>query len=350
MHTSISPPSSVSSPNLLNIGSPMAPGDDTRFQPYPYTPSRTPGTRRISQPRQSSDAVLKPSANSPLKSSSPSAAIANGCEPNDTASTDGENSPWCGAVGRATLGKSGRVIDRLMADIDKLKRELNTEISHRQEIEKREGMGKSVLEALRTENEHLTQAKEIDATVLKRRDRKIEEMRVEVEGERERRLRAEETAREAVREREEAVEAATREVGEARERAGLASGHAEVLGRSHRQLGVEYRQRAQRFTKDLQKVEEEREEERQKMKRLDVVVEQLRQEIERSSKINGSMGKSFEAYKEDCEGRIQRLRAEAKARDTDNAALREEAQRVVGEARWLIKLGKNANEGNGYSI
>jgi len=272
----------------------------------------------------------------------------NAGEPNDAASTDGENSPWCGAVGRATLGKSGRVIERLMADIDKLKRELNAEISHRQEIEKREEMGKSALEALRLGNEHLTQGNEIDATVLKRRDRKIEEMRVEVEGERERRLRAEESAREAVREREEAVEAAIREVGEAREKAGLASGHAEVLGRSHMQLGVEYWQRAERFTKDLQRVEEEREEERQKMKRLDVVVEQLRQEIERSSKINGTMGKSFEAYKEDCEVRIKRLQAQATGRDAEDVALREETQRVVGEAKWLISLGKNASGGHGF--
>lgn len=260
----------------------------------------------------------------------------------DGASDDGTGaSPgWSSAVGRATLGKSGRVIERLMADIDRLKRELNAEIQHRLDVEKREATNRATVDALRAENANLQQAKEVDAAVLKRRDRMIEDLRTELDQERRRRERAEESAKNAARERDEEIAGRRQEVQEAREIAKHATGHAEVLEQSHRQLGTEYRQRCETFAKDLGQMTTERDDEARKVKRLDVVVEQLSQEVEKAKRLNGRMSETMEEYVGQSEKRIDAWRAEATAQRTRCGKLEEEAERVVGEARWLINSSK----------
>lgn len=231
-----------------------------------------------------------------------------------------------------------------MADIDKLKRELNAEFLHRQEIEKRDDLSRSTIEGLKAENANLQQAKEIDAAVLRRRDRKIEDLKADLETERAKRTQAEEAAKQASAQRDEVIANSRRELSEARELAKHATSHADVLEQSHKQLGTEYRQRTETFANDLQRLTEDRDDERKKVKRLDVVVDHLRQEVDRTSKLNTQMNATFEAYKEGAKSQIETLKESARKREAADAALREETERVVGEARWLINVTKSAKE------
>jgi len=256
--------------------------------------------------------------------------------------TENEGGQWSSAVGGATLGKSGRVIERLMADIDRLKRELRAEQFHRQEIERRERTNFGMLDNTRAENANLVQAKDVDAALIKRRDRKIEELKTELETERSRRIHAEESASQAARQRDEADTENRRALAEAKDTAKHAVGHATVLDESHRQLGMEYRRRTERFTEDFLKHTKDREEDKSKVKRLDIVVEQLNQEVLRMNRINAQMGQMLDVYKKESERRIQELEEEIRSRVAGDEALREEAQRVMDDARWLITIGRNA--------
>lgn len=230
-----------------------------------------------------------------------------------------------------------------MADIDKLKRELNAEVQRRQELEKREEATRSAAINLRAENANLAQAKEVDATMLKRRDRMVAELKRELDSEKTRREQAERNATAAAQELDEAQGDCRRQIGEAREMSKHASGHAEVLEQSHRQLRTEYKQRVGSMTKDLQKMEQEREEEKQRVRRLDVVVEQLSHDLERATKASSKMEEFLREYKADSESRMATLQRQAEERDATEAAQREEVERVMGEARWLINLNKNAH-------
>ena len=227
-----------------------------------------------------------------------------------------------------------------MADIDRLKRELNAEIQHRREVEKQEEASRSVIGSLSAENANLIQAKEVDCAMLKRRDRMVYELRADLTAERKKRVTAEDMAKEESTRRDQIQITSAREIGRAMEVAKHATGHAEVLERSHKQLGTDYRQRAETFARDLRRLEEERNGERVKLKRLDVVVEQMGQELEQSSKTNAKMAEILESYKEESERRIGVLQREALQRDAEESKLKVEVQRVVGEARWLLNAGK----------
>jgi hypothetical protein len=63
--------------------------------------------------------------------------LANGDMPRAGALSPPNENQWSSAVGHATTnGKSGRVIERLMAENDRLKRELELQILRSQELER----------------------------------------------------------------------------------------------------------------------------------------------------------------------------------------------------------------------
>lgn len=315
---------------LLNGSSPLSQPEPiqirTRHERSPsHTPSRSPSRallRRTSILREDSPRNFSPTT--------------------DPAAADGENAPWVGAIGRASLGKSGRVIERLMADIDKMKRELNAEIQHREEIERRGGADRSTITALRTENENLQQAKEVDAAMLRRRDRMVDELKADLDGERNRRKMFEDSHREMTRQRDEAIIKGERDVSKAEDIAKHATSHADVLGQSHKQLSAEYRQRTETLAKDLRNLTNERNDERGKVQRLDVVVEQIAQELDRAGKVNERLTDLFASHKEESDRKLKDMQDELDGNEKSEKALLIEAERVVGEARWLIAIGKNA--------
>jgi len=242
---------------------------------------------------------------------------------------------------RATpLGKSGRVIERLMADIDRLKRDLLIETTRRQELESRDEATKDTLARLQTEVGHLERARDTETTALGRRDRKIEEMRVEVEREKQRRERAEEEAREAVRIADERVSEAEEVRRRACDKADRVDQEMMVLQKEHMSMEAEYRRRTEALEKVFGQVLEEKEEERAKVQRLDVVLEQMGQEIERANKVNAKMGVALDQYKMVKEEEVAVLREKMKGLEELDGVTREETLKVLDEARWLVTLNK----------
>lgn len=259
---------------------------------------------------------------------------------------DGQvNSPpvWSGAVGRATLsGKTGRVIEKLMADIDKLRRELKAEIALRQEVERREETRKAALDSLREENENLALSMNLDGSCLRRRDRKIDELRTELLIERQRREVAETKAREAVSAREKMEESSRKSISEAQEAARQAQRQCDILGQGHRQLATEYRGRSEAFERDFEALMEERNRERSKVERLDVVVEQMGHELELNRGINMKLGATLKIYKTETRKQVLALEEQARQATFSEATFRREAEKVVEEAKWLITITKRA--------
>ena len=225
-----------------------------------------------------------------------------------------------------------------MSENDKLKRDLNAQITKSADLEKSLQTYKPQIEALRQENDNLSHARGVDSSLLSRRDRKIEELREELKLERQRREKAEVLARTREREKEEVEEVSRREGGELRERERHASVHAEILETSHRQLQAEYRARAEAWRKDIESIHEQRELDRQRLARLDVVAEQMRLELERARKCNGEVLEAWEGLREGNQSRMKGLEEEGMRENERVRVLNAEMERVVGEMRWVMGL------------
>lgn len=326
---------------------------------HPFNASPSPNN---SQPISSGPSVLNPFANGVQRKSSAETTgtptqsrtdslqpIGLPTSPSSTAalsptSAASENSPatWSSAIGHATTsGKSGRVIERLMSENDKLKRDLNAQVTRCQDLEKSLQTYKPQIEALRQENDNLSHARGVDSSLISRRDRKIEELKSELSEERSRRERAESSARRREKEKDEMEEGARREAQRMGEETRHATLHAEILETSHRQLNAEYKARAERWRKDLEGISEQREQDRQRMARLDVVAEQMRTEIERSRKINGELVEAWERLREENGARLQGMADETEAENERVRQLSGEMDRVVDQMRWVMGVKKN---------
>ena len=292
----------------------------------PPTPTRTPPSVKglsLSPPIQELSIPLSPALSNP-----------------DSSFLDSQSPQWSSAIGRAQTGKSGRVIEKLMAENDRLRRELKVESHKREEEMKRGEFARGKLESLQTTNEHLVQGREIDRAALARRDRKLEELKADLDAERSGRIEAVSQLKIVQKESEQSIHDMRQIVKEETERAKRATSQYEVLSASWRQLDEGYRKKTERLKKDLVFVEQERKDDKGRLERLEVTIEQQRQEVEKMKAARDGAAKEFQSYKDESEASTRGLRETAERNEKANTEALEETMRVLGQMRHIINVKK----------
>ncbi|KAG9590685.1 hypothetical protein KCU86_g7362, partial [Aureobasidium melanogenum] len=268
-----------------------------------------------------------------------------------------DSTPWVGGtgLGNANLGKSGRVIEKLMAENDRLKREIKAEAAKREELQRTANAQKPRLEALQAENARLSHCKAVDESVIKRRDRKIEDLKAELDVERQKRESLEHRVQEAERKMGEYQEHSNKEVQQAVEEAKHATTHASILETSHRQLSSEYRQRIAAANKQLRELSDDREEDRKRLIKLDVVNHQMRQESEKARKLYNELVVASDKHKTEKDSEVDLVLGDVKAlkgsishRELALESTLEEMHEVMNRMKWLMNMQK-VNSENGVN-
>lgn len=213
-----------------------------------------------------------------------------------------------------------------------------------QELEKSLQTYKPQIEALRQENDNLSHARGVDSNLIARRDRKIEELKEELVGERRRREKAEELARQREREKDDMEENTRRQVQNMTESTKHATLHAEILETSHKQLSAEYRARAEAWKKDLDSIHDGREHDRKKLARLDVVADQMRAELERSKKLNADIVEAWERLRDEGDARMKDMLEQNDRENERSVNLSKEMDEVVNKMRWVMNV-KSVQDG-----
>ena len=228
-----------------------------------------------------------------------------------------------------------------MAENDRLQRELTLSNAKNEEEAKHSEWAKSTLESLRATNENLLAMQEVDKTALLRKDRKIEELRADLEAEKTRRAHAENETRETVRERDEAVSKYKKQIMEEKELARKSTSQYEVLANSWRSLDGGYRNRTQKLKADVKAINEKRKEDVQKIEQLEVVVEQLRRESEKMQKAKEQVMRDFVDYKIEKEAGMREIRERAERNESINEEVLGEMNRVMGEMKYVINIRRD---------
>lgn len=257
---------------------------------------------------------------------------------------DANDSPWSAAVGRATTGKSGRVIERLMGDNDRLQREKNFATVKLEEEVKRSESARSALETLQASNQNLMSMHEQDKSVLARRERRIEELRVDLGAEKSRREHAECETRETKGERDRVVEKLMRETMEEREQSRRSTSQYDVLSKSWKGLEEKYSRQMQKLKVDVQTLQDEIEKDKNKLARLEVIEEQLRQEGEKTRRAKEKLSKDFENYKIEKEEGIREMREQAEKNELANSQALAEMGILLGEMKYVVNVRKDVRD------
>ncbi|KAI6814264.1 hypothetical protein KC332_g11128 [Hortaea werneckii] len=250
-------------------------------------------------------------------------------------------SQWSSAVGHATTsGKSGRVIEKLMAENDRLKRDLEIAVMKSQELEKNLATLKPQMDALQAENDNLSHSSTVDSSILARKERRIEELRADSAAKAQRALAAETQMRQQQRQLEELHEQHSRDHQSMLDQTKHATVHAEILETSHKQLSAEYRARREAWERDLAVLHQERDDDRARMARLDVVHEQMRQENERTRKVQTELMARWEDMEQAMHSTLEE--GEQENEKTRKKSL--EMDQVVNQMKWLMGVQKTADE------
>ncbi|KAK4695976.1 hypothetical protein P7C71_g1882, partial [Lecanoromycetidae sp. Uapishka_2] len=248
------------------------------------------------------------------------------------------SSPWSAAVGRAAMGKSGRVIEKLQGDNDRLQREKKLATVKLEEEVKRGESARSALESLQISNQNLSSIHESDKNFLTKKERRIEELRADLGMEKGRRESAENATRESRRERDEIVDQIRREAAEDRELARRANNQYDMLSKSWKGLEDRYERQTLRLRDDLQALRRQIEEDRRKLVQIEVIMDQLRQEGEKTRKAKEHLSSDFEAYKTEQEDGIREIRERAERNDNSHRQKLEQMEDMLGQMRYIVNV------------
>lgn len=231
-----------------------------------------------------------------------------------------------------------------MGENDRLQREKTLACAKHEEELKRGESARSALDSLQASNQNLLSMHETDKTLLTRKERKIEELRAELESEKSKREQAENETRETRKERDTVVQNLMKENMEEREQAKLSNCQYEILSKSWKGLEENYDRQTQKLKVTVKALQDELVEERQRLAQLDLTTEQLKRESEKMSSIKEALVETFEAYKDEQQRGIQGIRETAERNESQNEKLLEEVAAVVGEMKYVMSIKHNVRE------
>ena len=252
---------------------------------------------------------------------------------------------WSAAIGRAATGKSGRVIEKLMGENDRLQREKKLAIVKLEEEVKRGESARLALEGLQVSNETLASIHESDKTQIIKKDRKIELLRGDLQSEKLRREKAEKETRESRREREEVVEELRRVAAEDREEARRYTAQYEILASSWRTLEDRYERQTQKLETDLNDLRAEVDGDKWKMTDLEIVIEQLTHELAKVAQVKDKLLTGFQAYKMEQDSGLHEIQKKAERNNSANEELHEQMSDVLGQMKHVVNV-KRDSRGN----
>ena len=253
---------------------------------------------------------------------------------------------WSSAVGRATTGgKSGRVIERLMNDNDRLLREKKLAIVKLEEEVKRGESARSALESLQISNANLISMHESDTTLLAKRDRRIQQLRDDLEVERSRREKAERETRDTRRERDDTIERLRREAGDEKEQCLRATSQYDTLSKSWKGLEDRYLRQTERLKSDLAGLHAAIDTDRQKLSQMEIIMEQMAKEADKTRRAREKLSLEFESYKAEQEAGIQNMRKNAEQNDAANNETHQQMVDVLGQMKYVINIRRDLRDG-----
>jgi chromosome segregation ATPase len=241
-------------------------------------------------------------------------------------------------VGKAGLGKSGRVIEKLQHQNDELRRDLNYEKARRREAEDAQNSAKSNLDSLRGMNESLVQQQKNDASVLNRRDRMIEDLKAELETEKRRRLEAEKGLKVVQGESESEIASLKTVAREEGERARKNEAQYEMLSRSWKDLHAGLETQIKTARTDLRRLHDLRSGDIETLKQLNKLVAQRDASVNRMDTTVKTLETTFKMYREEKESAAEAMGEKARGNEEENERLQREVKDVIGEMRRVMAV------------
>lgn len=227
-----------------------------------------------------------------------------------------------------------------MAENDRLRRELKVETTAREEERKAKEAIRQSRDSLQSTNANLILQNNIDKGSLARKDRKIEELKAERDFEREQRLEVDIRAKMLIKEGDVQVQELKNMLNREKEQRLLAVNQYDTVREGFQRLSDSYKQRVERLRAQLDALGSEREKDHAFLMRLEVTVEQQRQELEKLRLAKNKITERCESTINEAQSEMRRIRRTAELQEKKLDETVEAAEETVKSMRHLIGIEK----------
>jgi len=261
--------------------------------------------------------------------------------PGGGAGVDENASPqpgWDSSVGKAGLGKTGRVINRLVSDNEALKRDIQIERLKADEARQEARLLEDKLERVIADYENRLREADITKVFLARKERQVESLQEAVKLEKKRTadaLAREEEMRTTLKNVQEET---TKKVVEATNKADLYEGRYNAISSHWRDQGLEVEKKVAKTKKEIEKLKNERKKDDDKINTLRDLCVQQDGNIRELTQQKEDIGRQFEAYKAEQEEALRAIKTKAKQREEEQEDTIRQAKEVLDKLKWALNV------------
>jgi chromosome segregation ATPase len=243
-------------------------------------------------------------------------------------------------VGHASTGKSGRVIERLQGDIDRLHREKQLLKVRFEESEKTNETLQTRNQCLQDRNSNYEQSHEANLRQLARKERQVEEFREELNREKQKTAIALQMAQAATQSEEEWRDRASqaKSIAAQKESEYEAMVSCRKLDHDRHQGGLD------RMKENFEALLRDRQEDFDRSRKLEIIAEQQKQTISQLEELTKRLNANFKAYRTEIDKAIAGLREHASTNDSAITAKLDEMTAVTGQMRWVMNVDKGVQK------
>jgi hypothetical protein len=264
--------------------------------------------------------------------------------PENSTPPNGTSSPqqaWSSAVGGAALGKTSRVIDKLMNENDRLKKDLQLTKLQSEESRQQAKMIQGRIEGLNVDYEDMVHQVTVVETILKRKERQLGEFKEQIDGERRKAKAAQESERNWKDLMETMQWETKQKVDEAKNYAMLMEGRYNSLASHWKEQGAMVDSTVEKLSGEISSVVEERKQDAARMDKLQKSCEQQRHELKTLTGEKESISRKFEEYKAEQESALSVIKTRAREQERINEQTLQESKKVLDELKWALGVKKN---------
>ncbi|KAG9257912.1 uncharacterized protein F5Z01DRAFT_309381 [Emericellopsis atlantica] len=254
---------------------------------------------------------------------------------------DGGDAQWDSTVGKAGLGKTGRVINKLVSDNDALKRDINIERLRAEESKQAAKLLEDKMDRMVQDYESRLLEANVTKTLLARKERQVESLQAAVELEKNKTQAALTRERGWRDELEKVQKDSTTQVEEATTHAALMEGRYNAISSHWRDQGEEVKRAVAKLRAEISSLVKERQVDDTKIQTLRDLCEQQDSNINELRREKEQIARKFEEYKKTQDDDLKSIKVNARETEAEQQRILNEAGETLNKLRWALNVKKN---------
>lgn len=261
--------------------------------------------------------------------------------PDDGDSANGITSPTGTA---AATGKSGIFIANMMAENDRLKRDLQIANLRHEESRNAVKLVETRMEQMAAGLERESQDASYNILQLKRRDRQLAEAKAQIEYEKHKAHEAETKERAWKDQLEEVQETTTREVAQAKDRAMLSEAGYNTVRNHWPNEQAKLEKVIVKMRQEMGELVQQRKKDDEKIRMLASLGEQQAELNHKLQQQNEALQKAHEEYKHAQDEGLRGIKQRSRLVEKENERLLTEARETLDKLRWALNVKRNVKD------